>query len=193
MSFSLFYLINRLQTVIPNIYAIGDCIHGPMLAHKAEDEGKILFLIFLAVSDCCYNFLDLHYAQSFSSNVRYLFSQFSRARTVSQKGQKFSAFGLKLAQPFINKVLLLSKTGKTNNGWCIKFRNKHSTVFTTKFNASDVSTGKSVSEALIFESFNPQYDERLFIESPEKYKFRTCCLQILFWMSKQKKQFLYTT
>lgn len=32
---------NRFQTVIPNIYAIGDCIHGPMLAHKAEDEGII--------------------------------------------------------------------------------------------------------------------------------------------------------
>uniref|UniRef100_A0A0K8TPK2 Dihydrolipoyl dehydrogenase n=1 Tax=Tabanus bromius TaxID=304241 RepID=A0A0K8TPK2_TABBR len=29
------------QTIIPNIYAIGDCIHGPMLAHKAEDEGII--------------------------------------------------------------------------------------------------------------------------------------------------------
>ena len=29
------------QTVLPNIYAIGDCIHGPMLAHKAEDEGII--------------------------------------------------------------------------------------------------------------------------------------------------------
>ncbi|XP_022920870.1 dihydrolipoyl dehydrogenase, mitochondrial [Onthophagus taurus] len=29
------------QTVIPNIFAIGDCIHGPMLAHKAEDEGII--------------------------------------------------------------------------------------------------------------------------------------------------------
>ncbi|XP_050296216.1 dihydrolipoyl dehydrogenase, mitochondrial [Anthonomus grandis grandis] len=29
------------QTVIPNIHAIGDCIHGPMLAHKAEDEGII--------------------------------------------------------------------------------------------------------------------------------------------------------
>ena len=42
-------------------------------------------------------------------------------------------------------------------------------------------TGKSVSEALIFESFNPQYDERLFIESPEKYKFRTCCAQKLFF------------
>lgn len=23
-----------------SIYAIGDCIEGPMLAHKAEDEGK---------------------------------------------------------------------------------------------------------------------------------------------------------
>ena len=32
---------SRFQTVIPNIYAIGDCIHGPMLAHKAEDEGSI--------------------------------------------------------------------------------------------------------------------------------------------------------
>ncbi|CAH1118959.1 unnamed protein product [Phaedon cochleariae] len=29
------------QTVVPNIYAIGDCIHGPMLAHKAEDEGIV--------------------------------------------------------------------------------------------------------------------------------------------------------
>jgi len=32
---------NKFQTVIPNIHAIGDCIHGPMLAHKAEDEGII--------------------------------------------------------------------------------------------------------------------------------------------------------
>lgn len=29
------------QTVVPSIYAIGDCIHGPMLAHKAEDEGIV--------------------------------------------------------------------------------------------------------------------------------------------------------
>ena len=28
-------------TNYPNIFAIGDCIHGPMLAHKAEDEGVI--------------------------------------------------------------------------------------------------------------------------------------------------------
>jgi dihydrolipoamide dehydrogenase len=26
-------------TSVPGIYAIGDCISGPMLAHKAEDEG----------------------------------------------------------------------------------------------------------------------------------------------------------
>lgn len=32
---------DKFQTVIPNIYAIGDCIHGPMLAHKAEDEGIV--------------------------------------------------------------------------------------------------------------------------------------------------------
>ncbi|XP_003700423.1 dihydrolipoyl dehydrogenase, mitochondrial [Megachile rotundata] len=32
---------NRFQTVVPSIYAIGDCIHGPMLAHKAEEEGII--------------------------------------------------------------------------------------------------------------------------------------------------------
>jgi dihydrolipoamide dehydrogenase len=27
------------QTAVPNIYAIGDVVDGPMLAHKAEDEG----------------------------------------------------------------------------------------------------------------------------------------------------------
>ena len=54
-------------------------------------------------------------------------------------------------------------------------------------------TCKSFSEALILASVNPQYDERFFIEFPEKDKFTTCCVQILFWMSKQKqKTILYT-
>ena len=44
-----------------------------------------------------------------------------------------------------------------------------------------VSTGKSFSEALILASVNPQYDERLFIELQEKYKFRTSCIQKLFF------------
>ncbi|MBW2714690.1 MAG: dihydrolipoyl dehydrogenase [Deltaproteobacteria bacterium] len=31
----------RFETRVSGIYAIGDCIPGPMLAHKAEDEGSI--------------------------------------------------------------------------------------------------------------------------------------------------------
>jgi dihydrolipoyl dehydrogenase len=31
----------RFQTSVPGVYAIGDCVPGPMLAHKAEDEGMI--------------------------------------------------------------------------------------------------------------------------------------------------------
>ena len=37
------------------------------------------------------------------------------------------------------------------------------------------------SEALILASVNPHYDKRLFIEVPKKYKFRTCCVQKLFF------------
>ena len=33
---------DKLQTSVPNIYAIGDVVPGPMLAHKAEDEGVIV-------------------------------------------------------------------------------------------------------------------------------------------------------
>jgi len=33
---------NNLQTKVPNIYAIGDVIKGPMLAHKAEEEGTLV-------------------------------------------------------------------------------------------------------------------------------------------------------
>ena len=57
------------------------------------------------------------------------------------------------------------------------------------------STGKSLSEALIFASTNPQYDDRLFIELQVQYikipssnLGRTCCVQKLF-----PEQFLYTT
>merc|ERR1719329_1043988 len=30
------------KTNVPSIYAIGDIVHGPMLAHKAEDEGVMV-------------------------------------------------------------------------------------------------------------------------------------------------------
>ena len=42
-----------------------------------------------------------------------------------------------------------------------------------------IFTGKSVSDALILESVNQQYDERLLVEFQEKYKFATCCVQKL--------------
>ena len=48
-------------------------------------------------------------------------------------------------------------------------------------------TGKSLSEALIFASTNPQYEDRLFIEFQVQYMKipssnlgRTCCVQKLF-------------
>ena len=33
---------DKLQTNVENIYAIGDVIKGPMLAHKAEEEGVLV-------------------------------------------------------------------------------------------------------------------------------------------------------
>lgn len=34
-------MILKITSFSFSIFAIGDCIHGPMLAHKAEDEGVI--------------------------------------------------------------------------------------------------------------------------------------------------------
>ena len=50
---------------------------------------------------------------------------------------------------------------------------------------NEKSTGKSLSEAFILTSTNPQYDKRLFIDLPvhyvhENYKIRTCCAHKLF-------------
>ena len=63
-----------------------------------------------------------------------------------------------------------------------------------EFEPEFVVTGKSVSEALIFESVNPQYDERLFIESPQKIKVQNMCTNIVLNVkTKTKKQIFYTT
>ena len=32
---------DQMRTGVPNVYAIGDCVPGPMLAHKGEDEGVV--------------------------------------------------------------------------------------------------------------------------------------------------------
>ena len=60
------------------------------------------------------------------------------------------------------------------------------------------STGKSFSEALILESVNPQYDNRLFIDLRLQYKKNTSSEHAVYkhcfeCQNKNKKQFLYTT
>jgi dihydrolipoamide dehydrogenase len=42
----------RFETRAAGVYAIGDCIPGPMLAHKAEDEGSICAEIIAGQSGC---------------------------------------------------------------------------------------------------------------------------------------------
>src|SRR5205814_3701300 len=32
---------DQMRTNLPNVFAIGDCVPGPMLAHKAEEEGVV--------------------------------------------------------------------------------------------------------------------------------------------------------
>ena len=44
---------NKLQTSVSNIYAIGDVIKGPMLAHKAEEEGIAVAEILSRTSWTC--------------------------------------------------------------------------------------------------------------------------------------------
>ena len=80
--------------------------------------------------------------------------------------------------------ILCSTADSKSNFWCASNCNDCKT-----FLLKSLYTGKSFSEALILESVNPQYYERLFIGFPEKYKFTTCCEQISFWMSKQKQTF----
>ena len=57
-------------------------------------------------------------------------------------------------------------------------------------------TGKSISEALILESVNPQYDDKLFIELQDQYKKNTSSQHVVYkncFECQNKKQFLYTT
>ena len=70
----------------------------------------------------------------------------------------------------------LSKLGRTKSR-----QDQHKRLF------QYITTGKSLSEALIFASINPQYDDRLFIELQVQYMKipssnlgRTCCVQQLF-------------
>ena len=103
-----------------------------------------------------------------------------------------------------------SETGVTGNqAWTIANHTKSSKIIEhivpTLWNETlctrqvlfDGHTGKPLSEALIFASTNPQYDDRLFIELQLQYMKipssnlgRTCLYRNYFWHSEQ---FLYTT
>ena len=59
-------------------------------------------------------------------------------------------------------------------------------------------TGKSLSEAFILTSTNPQYDKRLFIDLPVKYMKTTSSEYVVYmncseYQNKNKKQFVCTT
>ena len=67
------------------------------------------------------------------------------------------------------------------------------------FEIKSVHTGKSLSEAFILTSTNPQYDKRLFIDLPVQYKKTTSSEHVYINCSecqnknKKNKQFVYTT
>ena len=46
---------NNFRTNVPSIFAIGDVIRGPMLAHKAEEEG-VAVAEFLKFGECHINY-----------------------------------------------------------------------------------------------------------------------------------------
>src|SRR6185436_10038881 len=43
---------NHLQTNVKGLWAIGDCVPGPMLAHKSEEEGDHLIIVLSLVIMC---------------------------------------------------------------------------------------------------------------------------------------------
>ena len=63
---------------------------------------------------------------------------------------------------------------------------------------NDGITGKSLSEALIFASTNPKYDDRFFIDLPVQYMKTTSSEHVVYincseCQNKNKKQCVYTT
>ena len=69
----------------------------------------------------------------------------------------------------------------------------------TLYNIVHIGTFQSFLQVNLFQkpSFLHQLTHNMTrdcsLNSPEKYKFRTCCVQILFWMSKQKQKNSFCT
>ena len=69
-------------------------------------------------------------------------------------------------------------------------------MFSWDIRYNSTSTGESFSEALILKSINPQYDDRLFIDSWVQYKKTPSSEHVVYkdcFECQNKKQCLYTT
>ena len=93
---------------------------------------------------------------------------------------------LRLCNPL---VLRAFGAGKNQTNTFKIGKNKDSNFGGKYLSCKSLGTGKYLSEALIFASTNPQYDDRLFIELQVQYMKipssnlgRTCCEQKLFLM-----------
>jgi len=73
------------RTAVPSIYAIGDCIDGPMLAHKAEEEG-------IAAVETIAGFAGHGTCDDDSHPVIYLFFDFVKHLTCHHKRFLVSSF-----------------------------------------------------------------------------------------------------
>ncbi len=78
------------ETAVPNVYAIGDVIDGPMLAHKAEEEGiAVAEYIFGLKSHVDYNVIPaVVYTQPEVASVGFTESQL-QAANIPYKSSKF--------------------------------------------------------------------------------------------------------
>ena len=113
------------------------------------------------------------------------------------EGQNFHRPSIRGCTRKSEKTQMVSSKGCCYNrlgDQCIRRSLQHPAMFT--FYAAAI-TGKSFSKALILESVNPKYDDRLFIDSRLQYKKNTSWEHVVYkncfvCQNKNKKQFLYT-
>ena len=72
------------------------------------------------------------------------------------------------------------KCGHTNHWILFLFLSVLLSIFWITIDGVDTCTGKSLSEALILESINPKYDDRLFIDLQLQYKKNTSSEHVVY-------------
>lgn len=109
---------NHFKTIVPSIYAIGDCIEGPMLAHKAEEEGiAVIELIsglaghvnYDAIPSVIYTYPEVAYVGKTEEELKKLDIEYSKGIFPFQANSRARANGS--SEGFV-KVLTNTKTDK---------------------------------------------------------------------------------